>query len=78
MKRRIVLSAEYQQFMFALAIPPRAWMSPGPDTTRQEPGLDTNNHRRQQHVRHNRAAHINVFNEQRPHLPVRYPMADAA
>lgn len=37
----------YQQFMLALAIPPRAWMSPGPDTTRQAPGLDTSNHRRQ-------------------------------
>lgn len=34
----------YQQFMFELAIPPRAWMSPGPDTTRQAPGLDTDEH----------------------------------
>lgn len=40
----------YQQFTLALAIPPRAWMSPGPDTTRQAPGLDTRNHRR--HMRY--------------------------
>lgn len=27
----------------AFAIPPRAWINPGPETTRQTPGLQTNN-----------------------------------
>lgn len=27
--------------MLALAIPPKAWISPGPDTTRHAPGLDS-------------------------------------
>lgn len=40
----------YQQFILALAIPPNAWMSPGPDTTRQAPGLQTYNQRREQHI----------------------------
>lgn len=26
----------------AFAIPPRAWINPGPETTRQTPGLQTN------------------------------------
>lgn len=51
-----VVMESYQQFMLALAIPPRAWMSPGPETTRQAPGLDSDNHRKQQHV-NNSAGH---------------------
>lgn len=31
----------YQQFMFAFAIPARAFTRPGPETTRHTPGLET-------------------------------------
>lgn len=31
-----------QQLLMAFAIPPRAWINPGPETTRQIPGLQTN------------------------------------
>lgn len=31
-----------QQLLMAFAIPPRAWINPGPETTRQTPGLQTN------------------------------------